>query len=340
MDDQTFTLYEDDPLVPDPTTSPAVIPGMGEPAEVSEPGVVPEPSAVQQPYVQPRYAYAPERTHSRVPSFSALLGVAVLSAALASVSTFSLITAFGGGSVVSVRPAATASSGITGQPAVQPVVSSNAGSDLTSVVARAKDSVVTITSQSVGGGRFSQFNLPATGVGSGIVVGANGLILTNYHVVEGAQTLTVTTSTGKNLDATVIDTDPKHDIAIIRAKNGSDLTLATLGDSSQIQVGQTVLAIGSPLGEFTETVTKGIVSALNRSITVADELTGAQKDLTGLIQTDAAINPGNSGGPLIDETGAVIGMNSAVSRSAEGIGFAIPINDAKALIDKAAANAA
>ena len=118
------------------------------------------------------------------------------------------------------------------------------------------------------------------------------------------------------------------------------LTAATLGDSSQLLVGQTVLAIGSPLGEFTETVTRGIVSALDRSITVGDQATGSSKDLTNLIQTDAAINPGNSGGPLINERGEVVGINSAVSQQAEGIGFAIPINAAKDLIDKAAASAA
>lgn len=266
-------------------------------------------------------------TERRRPSIASLIGVAVLSAVLASVSTFGLITALGIDSPTQTRP--TNSAG--GQAA--PAVSADAG-DIASIVARAKQSVVTITAQGISAGGFNAFNIPATGVGSGIVVGANDLILTNNHVVEGAQSLTVTTADGEELSATVVDTDPQSDIAIIRA-SGGDLAAATLGDSSQIEVGQTVLAIGSPLGEFTETVTRGIVSALDRSITVSDETGGGQKNLAGLIQTDAAINPGNSGGPLIDAAGNVVGMNTAVTRSAEGIGFAIPINAAKTLIDKA-----
>jgi len=279
------------------------------------------------PYVSPPPTpAAPSENSGRRPSIGALVGIAVLSAALASVSTFGLISAFGMDSPGATRPASNPG-------AAAPAVSTDT-SDIAAVVARAKASVVTITAQGISAGGFNAFNIPATGVGSGIVVGPNDLILTNNHVVEGAQSLTVTTADGSELPATVVDTNPQADIAIIRA-SGSDLAPATLADSSQIQVGQTVLAIGSPLGEFTETVTKGIVSALDRSITVSDETGGGQKNLTGLIQTDAAINPGNSGGPLIDSAGNVVGMNTAVTRSAEGIGFAIPINVAKAIIDKA-----
>jgi S1-C subfamily serine protease len=284
----------------------------------------PEPSAILEP-VSPR--------HRSGPTFTALVGIAILSAALASGSTFGLVTVFGGGSFVSVVP----SSSTVGQSAS--AVSANSTGDLASIVAQAKQSVVTITAEGIGRSGFSAFDIPATGVGSGIVVGANGLILTNNHVVEGARSLTVTTADGTDLPATVVDTEPNKDLAIVRA-TGGNLAPAAIGDSDQLEVGQTVLAIGSPLGEFTETVTRGIVSALDRSITVTDEVTGGQKDLAGLIQTDAAINPGNSGGPLIDDSGRVIGMNTAVSRSAEGIGFAIPINAAKALIDKAVANSA
>ena len=135
----------------------------------------------------------------------------------------------------------------------------------------------------------------------------------------------------------MVKADPVHDIAVIRATGGT-LTPATLGDSEKIKVGETVLAIGSPLGEFTETVTRGIVSALDRSITVGDQFTGRGEDLSDLIQTDAAINPGNSGGALINEQGEVIGINTAVAGSAQGIGFAIPINAAKAMIDEATAS--
>jgi S1-C subfamily serine protease len=107
---------------------------------------------------------------------------------------------------------------------------------------------------------------------------------------------------------------------------------ATIGDSSKIQVGQTAIAIGSPLGTFTETVTQGIISGLGRTITVRDEQTGRPTRLDNLIQTDAAINPGNSGGPLLDATGAVVGVDTAVAGNAEGLGFAIPINAASDLI--------
>jgi S1-C subfamily serine protease len=262
-----------------------------------------------------------------------LLAVAVLSGVLGSGLTYGMATAFGG-----VSPSAAAPTSVPA--AAEPASSTDQPGDLVGIVASARESVVTITAQGVATRNpFSPFNVPATGVGSGIVVSSNGLILTNFHVVEGAQTLSVATHDGQTLDATVVSTDEAHDLAVIRA-TGGNLKAATLGDSDQLLPGQTVLAIGSPLGEFTETVTRGIVSALDRDITVGDQATGASKRLSGLIQTDAAINPGNSGGPLINERGEVVGINSAVSRQAEGIGFAIPINAAKALVDEAAAAAA
>jgi S1-C subfamily serine protease len=268
------------------------------------------------------------------PGFRTLLAIAVLSAVISSSATYGLVSAFGGGPLVAISPAA------TGAPTpANPVSTVTQPEDLTDIVALARASVVTITTQGMSTGRLSPFNMPSSGVGSGIVVSADGLILTNYHVVEGARVLTVNTSDDQTLDATVVTTDEAHDLAVIRATGGT-LTPAALGDSGAIEVGQTVLAIGSPLGEFTETVTRGIVSALDRSITVGDQLTGQPKPLSGLIQTDAAINPGNSGGPLIDERGRVIGINTAVSRAAEGIGFAIPINAARQLVDQAALSAA
>jgi S1-C subfamily serine protease len=272
----------------------------------------------------------------RGPGFRAVVGVAVLSAVLASASTFTFMSALSGVAPLSVEPVVTPS-----PEAAQPAATTNQpqAQGLTDIVAAARQSVVTIISQGVGGNPFSPFDIPTSGVGSGMIVSTNGLILTNNHVVEGAQTLTVTTADGQELDARVIATDPDHDMAIIQARGG-DLSAATLGDSSALEVGQTVLAIGSPLGEFTETVTRGIVSALGREITVGDGNGSGEQTLTNLIQTDAAINPGNSGGPLINELGEVIGINTAVSRSAEGIGFAIPINEAKQLIDQAAATTA
>ena len=277
------------------------------------------------------------KSNRRAGGVAGLMGVAVLAAVVASASTMGLMSALS----VSVAPTAAPvqQPAATQQPGVQLATNTDNASDLTAIVARATKSVVTITSQASGRNPYSPFDMPSTGVGSGIVVSADGLILTNNHVIEGADTLTVTTSDGQDLQATVISADPTHDMAVIRA-TGATLVPATLGDSSKLEVGQTALAIGSPLGEFTETVTRGIVSALDRSITVGDQQTGRGEDLSNLIQTDAAINPGNSGGALINEHGEVIGMNTAVAGSAEGIGFAIPINAAKAMIDEAAASIA
>jgi S1-C subfamily serine protease len=293
---------------------------------MNDPIHVPTPAAAQS--ATPLIAAS---AHSDRSSVAAFVWVALASAMIAGVATFGLVTAFGmsGGPLAkTVIPEAAQT--------VASIISAN-GSDLTSIVAAAKESVVTITVQGIGRTGFSAFDIPATGVGSGIVVGAGGLILTNNHVVEGASSLTVTTEDGVEIDATVVDTDPAQDIAIIRAATG-DLRAATLADSGQLQIGQTVLAIGSPLGQFTESVTRGIISAVGRSITVTDASSGERKDLANLIQTDAAINPGNSGGPLIDERGVVVGMNTAVSRGAAGLGFAIPIQAAREMIDRAIAN--
>jgi S1-C subfamily serine protease len=199
------------------------------------------------------------------------------------------------------------------------------------VVNLVKPSVVTITS-SVSG---ATPNSSGTGVGSGFIVNANGLILTNNHVVAGASSLTVTLSDSREMSATVVTTDPAHDLALVKI-SATGLTAVTLGDSSNVQVGQMAIAIGSPLGTFTDSVTQGIVSGLNRSITVGDPVTGAQENLSGLIQTDAAINPGNSGGPLLDASGNVVGIITASASNAQDMGFAISINQAKSMISSAA----
>ena len=278
----------------------------------------------------------PGQHHQRPSVGLALIGVAVLSATVASASTIGMMSAFG----VTVEPtAAPAAAQATEQPDVQLAAENDVATDLTDIVAKATSSVVTITAQGETRDMFSPYAVPSTGVGSGVIVSSNGLILTNNHVIENANTLTVTTADGQELNARVITADPDNDLAVIKADGGT-LTPATLGDSSKIQVGETVLAIGSPLGEFTETVTRGIVSALDRSITVGDQFTGRGNDLSNLIQTDAAINPGNSGGALINDRGEVIGINSAMAGSAQGIGFAIPINAAKTMIDEAAASIA
>ena len=204
--------------------------------------------------------------------------------------------------------------------------------DLTDVVAAVRDSVVTITSEGFSSRGFSQ--IPSTGVGSGIVLTADGYILTNRHVTEGSQSLSVELADGRQFDATIVKESTDQDLALIKI-DATGLTPAVIGDSGSLEVGQTAIAIGSPLGTFTESVTRGIISGTGRTITVADEATGQPVTMTGLLQTDAAINPGNSGGPLLDASGAVIGVNTAVSTAAEGLGFAIPISAAAPLIAQA-----
>jgi serine protease Do len=196
--------------------------------------------------------------------------------------------------------------------------------------------VVTITSDS-GGGQFDPFSVPSTGVGSGFVFASDGWILTNDHVVEGASTLTVAFKGGRELKARVVATDVNLDLAVIKVE-ATGLATADIGTSKDLQVGQLVIAIGSPLGTFSDSVTSGILSAMGRSITVSDFQAHRRRTMTDLLQTDAAINPGNSGGPLLDARGLVIGINSAVATSAEGIGFAIPIDAARTIMDEARRN--
>lgn len=170
------------------------------------------------------------------------------------------------------------------------------------------------------------------GAGTGIIMTPDGLILTNKHVVDSNLSYSVITSDGtKYKDARVVATDPSNDIAFIRVK-ADNLKPAELGDSDKVEVGQSVVAIGNALGEFQNTVTTGVISGKSRPIT-ATKSDGRQEVLTNLFQTDAAINAGNSGGPLVDIEGRVIGINTAVAGSAENIGFAIPINDAKSSLE-------
>jgi S1-C subfamily serine protease len=202
-------------------------------------------------------------------------------------------------------------------------------------VAKAKDSVVTLTSKiATDRGPFGDGT--ATGIGSGIILTADGYALTNRHVVEGSQSLTATLADGSEHPASIISVSDTQDLALVKI-DATGLKPASIGSSASNQVGQTAIAIGSPLGTYTETVTKGIISALNRTITVRDEQTGRPTTLTGLIQTDAAINQGNSGGPLLDAAGQVVGVNTATASTAEGIGFAIPIQEAQSLIAQARA---
>ena len=188
------------------------------------------------------------------------------------------------------------------------------------------------------------------GEGSGIILTADGLILTNNHVVAGATDLEVRFNDGTTATATVVGTTATDDLAVIKADGVSGLTPAVLGNSADLQVGQPVVAIGSPLG-LSATVTSGIVSALNRPVRTSGEATtsGASQDtVINAVQTDAAINPGNSGGALVDMNGAVIGINSAIASLSQstdgsqpgsiGVGFAIPVDQAKRIAQEIIAN--
>jgi S1-C subfamily serine protease len=236
--------------------------------------------------------------------------------------------------------AVSAATGTTHAPASPPVGSVastgslGAGTDsVVDIVKAVSPAVVTIVADGV------TSTDPSTGqtrtgsaTGSGVIFDANGLILTNHHVVEGNPSkLTVNLKDGRSLDATVYGIDTLTDLAIVKVE-ATGLPTAPIGDSSTVQVGQQAIAIGSPLGTFTDSVTSGIISAIGRSIPVD---TGDV--LTNLIQTDTAINPGNSGGPLLDPSGAVIGINTAGATGSQGIGFAIPIDIARPLLTQASA---
>lgn len=174
------------------------------------------------------------------------------------------------------------------------------------------------------------------GAGTGIILSSDGVIVTNRHVIpENVKTVSITTNDGKTYDnVTVTARDPRenYDIAFLKVNGAKDLKPAQIGDSSTMRVGDAVVAIGYALGEFSNTVTSGIISGTGRPITAGDENGGSAETLTNLFQTDAAINPGNSGGPLLNMNGQVIGINTAVAGNAENIGFSIPINDVKTQI--------
>jgi putative serine protease PepD len=226
-------------------------------------------------------------------------------------------------------------------------VGNNAPTDVSGIASKVLPSVVQVNVQTA----------TAEGIGSGVILTADGKILTNNHVVSGANQVQVVLNDGRTFDATVLGTDPASDLAVIQLKGASGLTPATLGDSSSVKIGDEVVAVGSP-GGLQGTVTSGIVSALNRDVNVGSDQQQSRNPLTRnggaqqttsykAIQTDASINQGNSGGPLVNADGQVIGINSAIyspvssadgSAGSVGIGFAIPINTAKTVINQIVGN--
>ena len=205
---------------------------------------------------------------------------------------------------------------------------------VTQVIEKVNESIVGISKlKSLGSTIFTQNDMAELGLGTGMIVSENGYILTNEHVSgEKYSSCYVTLPSGKSYTANVVWSDSNIDLAIIKI-NAKNLPYVTFGDSENIKVGEKVYAIGNPIGfEFQRTVTSGIVSAINRTITLEED--GKNSYMEDLIQTDATINPGNSGGPLINASGEVIGVNTVKITSAEGIGFAVPINTVKTIVRK------
>lgn len=202
------------------------------------------------------------------------------------------------------------------------------------VATKATPSVVGITTLTVNTNNFFNIPLESEGVGSGVIVDSRGYILTNSHVVNDGEAAKVSVmfADATSVDGKVVWNDSKLDIAIVKVEK-ENLDVAELGDSDKVEVGDIAIAIGNPLGlEFNKTVTQGIISGLDRIITTENG------EMDDLIQTDASINPGNSGGPLLNNKGQVIGINTAKASDAEGLGFSIPINTIKPIIEQVISN--
>jgi serine protease Do len=269
------------------------------------------------------------RSSGRGPGLGTVLAAAVLSAVLASGGTVALLQSTG----ALDRPASQGASTPAGSSVVPVTVDES--SAVVNAAAKVSPAVVRITAIGQSTDGFGG-TIPETGVGSGVIYDADGWILTNRHVVlttdkSIASSLTVELKDGREFTGTVYGIDTLTDLAIVKV-DATGLPAAPIGKSADIQVGQLAIAIGSPLGTYTSTVTTGIISATGRTVQVEPKVR-----LTNLIQTDAAINPGNSGGPLLDATGAVIGINTAVERDSTGIGFAIPIDIARPIMSQALA---
>ncbi|HJC36175.1 MAG TPA: trypsin-like peptidase domain-containing protein [Candidatus Merdibacter merdavium] len=209
---------------------------------------------------------------------------------------------------------------------------SDSSGTIKSVVEQCADAVVEIQTESIssGGSLFQQYI--SSGAGSGVILTQDGYIVTNHHVIENATSILVRTRSGDEYNAQLIGSDQQSDLAVLKI-DASGLTPAVLGDSTKLEVGDLAVVIGNPLGELGGTVTSGIISALDREVTIDGQV-------MTLMQTDAAVNPGNSGGGLFDANGDLVGIINAKSsgNNVEGLGFAIPISNATDIIDELIAN--
>lgn len=200
------------------------------------------------------------------------------------------------------------------------------------VASKVAPGVVSIVTESRSTGFFGQSSTQ-TSAGTGMIVTKDGYVLTNKHVIDGANSIKVVLDSGETYDkVTLVGTDPLNDVAYLKINDVDNLPTVTLGDSKTINAGQQVIAIGNALGQYQNTITSGIISGTGRSITAVSSDYSSSENLTDMIQTDAAINSGNSGGPLVNAAGQVIGINTATSSDADGIGFAIPISSVKGML--------
>ncbi|MHB1653219.1 MAG: S1C family serine protease [Desulfitobacteriaceae bacterium] len=258
------------------------------------------------------------------PRFFSTVAVALVSALLGGVLALGLGPSLYGNR----QPTGTGTPVTLTQGTTPPVNVSSGQSDfpVVEIAKKVGPTVVGIANFQSHGGLFGAKGLSEIGSGSGFIIDAkNGYVVTNYHVIDGAEKLVVSLADGRNLDGKVVGGDLRTDLAVIKISDTKSLTAVQLGDSTKLQVGEPVVAIGNPGGqEFARSVTVGVVSATNRILNLQGESS------FNLIQTDAAINPGNSGGPLVNYRGQVIGINSAKNQEPgfEGMGFAIPISDA------------
>jgi len=325
---QERNAVDPQPPSPSPSPSPLWSPEPPIPSPDREPAWDFRPDETPPPPAVP--AMPPGASRRSGGTVLTVLVTALLAAGLASAGTFAAVE-------IGAPAPSTVPAGVDQAAATSPaqgtttsvVTTGDPEAAVVDAYAKVNPAVVTITVSGTASGRFGQ-SIPETGVGSGVIFDSRGWILTNRHVVAGANSVTVTMSDGTQYPGTVYGTASSTDLAIVKI-DATGLPSATIGSSANLIIGQEVIAIGTPLGEFSNTVTTGIVSALDRSIDVEGE------HLSGLIQTDAALNPGNSGGPLLDASGKVVGIATATTSSAEGISFAIPIDVAAPIMSAALA---
>src|SRR5947209_623200 len=294
-----------------------------------QPDIHNDPTAPYHPMETPLKTPTPP---TRGPRTGRAVVLTMLLALLFGIVVFAAGFEFGRGNTASVTPnsnVATLQPGTNPQPTIPPLTGNNIESIREAVIAKIRPTVVQVNVTTARGG----------GLGSGVIIGKRGYIVTNNHVVANAQSVEVVLYDGTRLAGQVVGTDPADDLAVVKIKAPANIAVATLGDSSQLAVGQEVLAIGNPLG-ITQTVTNGIVSALNRS--VSEGQGGAT--IPNAIQTDAPINPGNSGGALVDLRGNLVGIPTLTAidpefnTPANGVGFAIPSNRVKLIVPQIIAN--